>query len=328
MLAGKRTPQDVLREFVDTFDVGGEVDGKVTRSEFENYYRNISASIDDDEYFELMIRNAWRISGGQGQAANSANSRVLVTHADGRQTVEELKDDLGLSRHDREGVMRNLRAQGIDAASFALHSGGTDGIEQPHPPSSAATAAAAPRPLSDQIRATAVSSIQAKVDPVSRRVAERGAVGGPTAATRPPAPTQAGPLPAFAASAAAGAQPTSAQTSPGVGFILQKIKSELRRRGPAGFVGIQRKFRIVDDDGSKQINRGELKKALKELNIDVSESEMRLVFDHFDVDRSGSINFEEFLGGLRDPLNDRRLALVRQGKLLRHRTGVSYDMLK
>ncbi|RYG58701.1 EF-hand domain-containing protein, partial [archaeon] len=50
VLTGKRTADDVLREFLDTFDVGGVKDGKVTREEFENYYANISASIDDDDY--------------------------------------------------------------------------------------------------------------------------------------------------------------------------------------------------------------------------------------------------------------------------------------
>jgi len=63
VISGKKRPKEVLDEFLKTFDVGGEVDGKVTREEFENYYSNISASIDSDRYFELMMRNAWHISG-------------------------------------------------------------------------------------------------------------------------------------------------------------------------------------------------------------------------------------------------------------------------
>jgi len=29
--------------------------------EFIEYYNNISCSIDNDEYFEIMIRNAWNL---------------------------------------------------------------------------------------------------------------------------------------------------------------------------------------------------------------------------------------------------------------------------
>jgi hypothetical protein len=36
-------------------------DGKVTFNEFLDYYSNVSASIDDDKYFELMITNAWNL---------------------------------------------------------------------------------------------------------------------------------------------------------------------------------------------------------------------------------------------------------------------------
>jgi hypothetical protein len=42
--------------------VGGVVDGKVTKDEFINYYGNVSSSIDNDEYFELMITRAWNLS--------------------------------------------------------------------------------------------------------------------------------------------------------------------------------------------------------------------------------------------------------------------------
>ena len=56
----------------------------------------MSASIDNDDYFELMIRNAWHISGGTGWTENTTNLRVLVTHGDGSQEVVEVHDDLGV----------------------------------------------------------------------------------------------------------------------------------------------------------------------------------------------------------------------------------------
>ena len=87
------------------------MDGKVTQQEFENYYTNIGASIDNDDYFELMIRNAWHISGGTGWAANSANRRVLVTAADGSQSVQEIQNDLGLKSDDKAGMIARLRVQ-------------------------------------------------------------------------------------------------------------------------------------------------------------------------------------------------------------------------
>ena len=123
VLSHRKSPEQVLREFLDGFDVGGVVDGKVTLEEFENYYSNISASIDDDDYFELMIRNAWHISGGTGQAANSANRRVLVTRSDGTQSVQAIKHDLGLKAGDKAGMMSRLQAQGLEVAGISTFDG-------------------------------------------------------------------------------------------------------------------------------------------------------------------------------------------------------------
>jgi len=64
---GKKTEDDVLMEFLDTFDMHhrvryqGQADKKVTLEEFIEYYNNISCLIDDDEYFELMINQAWNL---------------------------------------------------------------------------------------------------------------------------------------------------------------------------------------------------------------------------------------------------------------------------
>ncbi|KAF1783057.1 EF-Hand 1, calcium-binding site [Phytophthora cactorum] len=113
VLQGRKTEDEVLLEFLDTFD-GGEKDGKVHPSEFVRYYANVSASIDDDDYFELVIRNAWHISGGEGWSANTTCRRVLVKHADGRHTIEEVKDDIGIAAGNVEAIRANLQAQGIN----------------------------------------------------------------------------------------------------------------------------------------------------------------------------------------------------------------------
>ena len=107
VLTGRKTADQVLREWLTVFEVGGVEDGKVTFAEFENYYTNLGANIDRDDYFELMIRNAWHISGGEGAAANSANKRVLVTDNDGSQHVLEVKNDLGVT--SKEGLFKRVR---------------------------------------------------------------------------------------------------------------------------------------------------------------------------------------------------------------------------
>ena len=71
--AGKKTEDDVLSEFLDTFedhfaDMKGHEDardGKITKEEWIEYYNNVSMSIDRDDYFELMMNNAWNLDGSK-----------------------------------------------------------------------------------------------------------------------------------------------------------------------------------------------------------------------------------------------------------------------
>ncbi|KDO17699.1 hypothetical protein SPRG_16865 [Saprolegnia parasitica CBS 223.65] len=114
VVAGRLTPRDALVQFMQHWDLDGN--GTVSLAEFETYYRGISASIDGDDYFELMMRNAWHLSGGTGACANSSNRRVLVTHSDGHQTIEEIKNDIRV--RSRQGMLDNLAAQHVHATSM------------------------------------------------------------------------------------------------------------------------------------------------------------------------------------------------------------------
>ena len=58
--SGKKTPEDVYMEFMSQWDTQ-VADGIVTFDEFMEYFRDVSASIDTDEYFDVMMRNAWKI---------------------------------------------------------------------------------------------------------------------------------------------------------------------------------------------------------------------------------------------------------------------------
>lgn len=133
VLNGTKTKFQVLREFMDVFD-GGEKDGVITPLEFAQYYSAVSANIDDDDYFELMIRNAWHISGGEGWCENTTCRRVLVTHPDGSQTVEEIKNDIDIGKDDKEAMKANLKDQGINAANIDTTGGCDQATPQPTQP--------------------------------------------------------------------------------------------------------------------------------------------------------------------------------------------------
>ena len=54
-------------EFLETFEVhlsrrnNTVPDHMVTYEDFEEYYNHVSSSIDNDQYFALMMTNAWNL---------------------------------------------------------------------------------------------------------------------------------------------------------------------------------------------------------------------------------------------------------------------------
>lgn len=56
---GKTTANAIFANMLKSYNDDG--DGQITRDEFIDYYREISASIDNDEYFIEMMKNAWKL---------------------------------------------------------------------------------------------------------------------------------------------------------------------------------------------------------------------------------------------------------------------------
>lgn len=111
VVSGRAKADAVGRQFAEQWDVSRE--DIVSAEEFAEYYNDVSACIDSDQFFELMMRNVWHISGGEGNCRNTSCRRVLVIHTNGRQTVEEIKNDLGIGPSDLDKMKANLAEQGI-----------------------------------------------------------------------------------------------------------------------------------------------------------------------------------------------------------------------
>ncbi|KNC50633.1 EF hand family protein [Thecamonas trahens ATCC 50062] len=118
VVSGSATADDVLREFLGQWETVKR-DGLVDRNEFLDYFKDLSASVDNDDYFELMIKNCYRIfDTGEGVAGNTANMRVLVVFRDGRQEVVPLHNDLGIDRDNITAIKLQLYKQGIEPQSI------------------------------------------------------------------------------------------------------------------------------------------------------------------------------------------------------------------
>lgn len=72
-LAGRMTEDQILLEFLESFEGRlADGDGRVTTTEFEEYYQDVSASIPSDDYFVAMMESVWMITETESSAALKA----------------------------------------------------------------------------------------------------------------------------------------------------------------------------------------------------------------------------------------------------------------
>ena len=189
-------------------------DHVVTKEEFEEYYNNVSASIDSDDYFATMMNSAWNLDG----------SRVTKKGwgADNTSKATGSKPS-GLGRSGGNPVTGGARSGGGGAS---------------------------------------------KVEEVPMNYSE-------------------------------------AQ-------LMEVFRKKLAARGSRGIMGLGRSFKIADDDGSKNLNMEEFKKAIHDFRVGLNPQQTETLFGVFDRSGDGAIDYEEFLRGVRGGMNEFRMGLAKK----------------
>lgn len=127
----------------------------------------------------------------------------------------------------------------------------------------------------------------------------------------------AGPSGGDASSSSSSAGNNTRLTAPisavpaGIAFIVHKVKAQICARGLSGFVQLQRTFRVLAR-ARGTVGMVDFKLALRDLRIDLTEAEMRMLFDHFSDVKGGAVDAAAFVRGVRPALSDRRARLVLQ----------------
>jgi Ca2+-binding EF-hand superfamily protein len=66
----------------------------------------------------------------------------------------------------------------------------------------------------------------------------------------------------------------------------------------------------MDDNNSKSLDKFEFSKAMMDYQLGFTDAEIQKLFHYFDFDRSGLIEFDEFVRAIRGVMNDNRKAIV------------------
>lgn len=79
----------------------------------------------------------------------------------------------------------------------------------------------------------------------------------------------------------------------------------------------------MDDDNSKTLTFHEFDKTLKDFRISIVEEDTLTIFNYLDINKNGTIDYEEFLRGITGEMNDNRKKIVTEvfNRLVKDKSG-------
>lgn len=86
--------------------------------------------------------------------------------------------------------------------------------------------------------------------------------------------------------------------------ILEIFRKKILQRGAKGVIGMQRIFKIMDDDNSGSLSKQEFEKACRDFKVEIPLEDVTTLFHAFDINRDGTIQYDEFVRVIRGDLSD------------------------
>ena len=105
--------------------------------------------------------------------------------------------------------------------------------------------------------------------------------------------------------------------------LVGHLRYILFQRGPRGLMALKRTFMLLDENSDKKVSFAEFEKMFKRYRFNISQIEINNLFNYFDKDKSGFIDYSEFLNGITGNLNEFRENVLKQvfQKLDKNETG-------
>ena len=86
--------------------------------------------------------------------------------------------------------------------------------------------------------------------------------------------------------------------------LIKDVKNKILDRSSFGIRGIKRIFKAMDDKGDHNLDVDDFRWGLIDYGISVSKEEAAEILAHFDRDKNGTVNFDEFIRTLKVSKNN------------------------
>jgi Ca2+-binding EF-hand superfamily protein len=94
--------------------------------------------------------------------------------------------------------------------------------------------------------------------------------------------------------------------------LVKMFRDKLAARGARGLLGMQRIFKVMDDNQSGTLDIQEFWKAICDFRLPMSAEECRKLFDLFDINGDGEMSYDELMRSVAGEMNPIRKAFVKK----------------